>query len=286
MKSGFVMLAGRSNVGKSTLLNAIVGSKIAIVTPKPQTTRFPIHGVLHDPRGQLVFIDTPGIFLGKRDRVSKRLNEVVHTTLRGIDAIVYVADPTRAIGAEEEFIQRLLRAANTPIILVLNKRDLVQGRGAKSLTLNAARSIDVGQRVTIELSARTKYNLNLLVDALFTLMPEGAAYYPERQLTDLSHAKWIEELIREKVFLVLEEEVPYTIKVSLDGMHERPNGSRMLQATIWTTQERYKKMIVGARGATVKRIGATARKEIELATGAKAFLELRVKVDPKWQERF
>lgn len=286
MKSGFVMLAGRSNVGKSTLLNALVGSKISIVTPKPQTTRFPIRGILHDKRGQLVFIDTPGVFLGKKDRVSRRLNEMVRETLQGIDAIVYVVDPTRAFGAEETFIQHMLRATTIPIVLVINKTDLAGARASTLVHMDAARLIDVGQRASIELSAHTKKNLNLLVDALFKLVPEGEVHYPDLQLTDIGHAQWLEELIREKVFLHLDEELPYTITVSLEETHERPDGSRYLCATIWSTHERYKKMILGTRGAMLKRIGTAARKELELITGAKIFLELRVKIDPKWQERF
>ena len=126
MKSGFVVLAGRSNVGKSSLLNALVGSKVAIVTPKPQTTRRPVRGVLHDTRGQIVFVDTPGIFLGKKDELSQKLNAAVREQLEGIDAIIYVVDPTRESGPEEENIQRLLRKLPTPIVVAINKMDLPQ----------------------------------------------------------------------------------------------------------------------------------------------------------------
>ena len=157
MKSGFVMLAGRSNVGKSTLLNSLVGSKVAIVTPKPQTTRRPVRGIVHDARGQLVFVDTPGVFLGKTDHVSRRLNEFVKETLEGVDAIVYVVDPTREIGAEEEFIQRLLRASTIPIVLLINKMDVPH---AKMSSLEAYRRTDVGQRAIMELSALNGKNLN------------------------------------------------------------------------------------------------------------------------------
>lgn len=283
MKSGFVMLAGRSNVGKSTLLNSLVGSKVAIVTPKPQTTRHPVRGIVHDPRGQLVFVDTPGVFLGKSDRVSKRLNEFVKETLEGVDAIVYVVDPTREHGAEEEFIQKFLRASTVPIILVINKIDLPD---AKKPRLMGCRVIDVGQRATIELSALNGKNLNYLVDELFGLVPEGEMHYPDLQLTDVGHNQWLEELIREKVFLNLGEELPYSVKISLEHTEERPDGSRFLQATVWTTEDRYKKMIIGSKASMLKRIGMAARKELELVTGKKIFLELTVKVDPKWQERF
>lgn len=282
MKSGFVMLAGRSNVGKSTLLNALVGTKVAIVTPKPQTTRHPVRGILHDTRGQLVFVDTPGVFLGKKDRLSRRLNEVVEETLEGVDAIVYVMDPTRAPGAEEEHIQRLLRAnKKIPILLVINKTD---ERNAEYL--ESCRATDVGQRETIEVSALKHANLNRLVDALFATVPEGPPHYPDLQLTDVGHNQWLEELIREKVFLALEKELPYSIKVSLEDTETRPDGSRFIQANVWTTQERYKRMIIGAKGQKLKEIGSAARKELEAVTESKVFLDLHVKVDAKWQERF
>ncbi len=280
------MLAGRSNVGKSTLLNALVGSKVAIVTPKPQTTRHPIRGVLHDTRGQLVFVDTPGVFLGKKDRVSRRLNEFVKEVLEGVEAITYVVDPTREMGAEEEHIQRLLRAATIPIVLVINKMDLVGIHHAMPRHLEAARSIDVGQRATMELSALSGKNLNLLVDELFNLVPVGELHYPDLQLTDISHNQWLEELIREKIFLNLEQELPYSTKVSLEAIEVRPDGSRFIAATIWTTHERYKRMIIGKCGTKLKQIGSAARKEIEEVSGHKIFLELKVAVDAKWQERF
>lgn len=283
MKSGFVMLAGRSNVGKSTLLNALVGSKVAIVTPKPQTTRHPIRGILHDPRGQLVFVDTPGVFLGRKDLVSKRLNEFVTETLEGVDAIIYVMDPTRDFGPEEEHIQKLLRASDIPKITVINKSDLPAAERRFEAICEGA---DIGQTATLKLSAVKSKNLNHLVDKLFELVPEGDAHYPDLQMTDLGHNQWLEELIREKIFLNLDQEIPYSIKVSLEEMETRPDGSRYISATVWTTEDRYKKMIIGARASMIKKIGMAAREEIEAVSGIKVYLELNVKVDEKWMERF
>lgn len=282
MKSGFVMLAGRSNVGKSTLLNALIGTKVAIVTPKPQTTRHPVRGILHDARGQLVFVDTPGVFLGKKDRLSKRLNEFVRETVEGVDAIVYVTDPTRAIGPEEEYVQSLLRITHVPIILVINKIDAKKDDNV----LETFRATNVNQIKTIEMSALKRKNLNRLVDALFEMMPEGPAHYPEMQLTDIGHNQWLEELIREKIFLALEQELPYTIKVSIDEFIVRDDESRYIKADVWTTEERYKRMIIGAKASMIKKISMVARKELEQVTNAKVFLELNIKVDPKWPERF
>lgn len=283
MKSGFVMLAGRSNVGKSTLLNALIGTKVAIVSPKPQTTRHPVRGILHDIRGQIVFVDTPGVFLGRKDRVSKALNEFVRDTLTGVEAVIYVTDPSREIGPEEEHIQNLLRAAHIPVIMVINKSDLTAEQKPE---LGTYRAVDVGQAKTMELSATKRQNLNRLVDELYKFMPEGDPHYPELQLTDIGHNQWLEELIREKIFLNLQQELPYSIKVSLEDLQIRPDGSRMIAATVWTTEDRYKRMIIGKSAAMIKKIGMAARKELEAVTESKVHLSLDVKVDPKWQERF
>lgn len=284
MKSGFVVLAGRSNVGKSTLLNALIGSKVAIVTPKPQTTRHPVRGILHDPRGQIVFIDTPGFFLGKKDPVSTRLNELVREQLEGIEAIVYVTDPTREPGPEEENIQRILRALNVPIIVAINKSDLPNEQRAFHQNM---RAIDVGQKTTLEISALKHTDLNTLKDTLFALMPEGEPFYPELQMTDMSHTQWLEELIREKVFLRLNEELPYSVKVEVTEVEARgAKNATYINAIIWTSDERYKKMIIGKGASMIKQISMDARKELEMATNKKIFLELEVQVDPKWQVRF
>jgi GTP-binding protein Era len=283
MKSGFVVLAGRSNVGKSTLLNALVGTKVAIVTPKPQTTRHPVRGILNDPRGQIVFVDTPGVFLGKKDPVSRRLNQIVEEQLDGIDAVVYVMDPTREPGTEEEAIQAILRKLSTPKLVAINKSDLpAENRAFRDVML----ATDVGQVTTLEVSAKRRQDLNLLVDKLFELLPEGEPFYPELQLTDIGHKEWLEELIREKIFLRLEQELPYTIKAEVTDLETRADGSQFIAATVWTTEDRYKGMIIGSKGSMMKQIGTDVRHELESATNAKLFLELTVKVDPKWPQRF
>jgi GTP-binding protein Era len=282
MKSGFVVLAGRSNVGKSTLLNSLIGSKVAIVTHKPQTTRRPVRGILHDPRGQIVFVDTPGIFLGKKDALSQKLNALVREQLEGIDLVVYVMDPTRHAGEEERELRKLLRKLAVPIITVINKSDLPEhDRPA----LEEMRSADIGQRLTLEVSAVKHQDLNRLVDAMFALLPEGESFYPDRQLTDISHREWLSEIIREKCFLRLEQELPYSVMVEVTDVDTKDN-RRRIEAIIWTTEDRYKKMIIGTKGSMIKRIGMDARKEIEAATGNKIHLDLEVKTDPKWQQRF
>lgn len=277
------MLAGRSNVGKSTLLNALIGSKVAIVTPKPQTTRHPVRGILHDERGQIVFVDTPGVFLGKKDHVSRKLNDFVKETLEGVDVIVYVMDPTREAGPEEEMIRKMLRATTIPIIAVVNKSDVPIAERTDRL---AMMEVSVGQLSTLEVSAKTHQNLNLLVDTIFAMLGEGDQYYPDKQFSDMRHKDWLEELIREKVFLSLEQELPYSTKIAVEDIGDREDGSVYIQANIWTTDDRYKGMIIGAKGQKIKEIGMKARKELEDVLQKKVFLEMSVKVDPKWPERF
>lgn len=282
-KSGFVTLVGRSNVGKSTLLNTLIGTKVAIVTPKPQTTREPVRGILSEERGQLVFVDTPGIFLGKRDALSQHLNERVKEHLEGIDAIVYVVDPTRAFGPEEEAIQTMLRAVEIPIVLLINKSDLANS--ARPF-LEAAHAIDVKQVSILEVSALRGSDMNRLIDTLFALMPEGEAHYPEEQRTDLTHPRWLAELIREKLFLHLHEEVPYTVHVEVNELVERSAEQMYAQATIFVSEDRYKGMVIGAKGKMLKDIGSTVRNEWEAATNRRLYLELHVEVDPKWMMRY
>ncbi len=281
-KSGFVTLVGRSNVGKSTLLNALIGTKVAIVTPRPQTTREPVRGIFSEKRGQLVFVDTPGVFLGKRDVLSQHLNTVVDTQLEGIDTIVYVVDPGREPGSEEEMIQQKLRALTTPIVLVINKSDLTESQRP---FLDAAREIDVGQLSTLEISALRGTDVNRLVDTLFALVPEGEPHYPVEQRTDLTHPRWLAELIREKCFLHLREEVPYSIHVEVQQLEERNAELMYAAAMIFTSDERYKRMVIGAGGSMLKAIGSDVRKEWQASTNRRLYLDLQVSVDPKWMTR-
>ena len=282
-KSGFVVLVGRSNVGKSTLLNALVGTKIAIVTPKPQTTRLPVRGVLTDEdRGQIVFVDTPGVFL-KQDAFSQRLNQLVKEQLEGIEAVLYVVDPARPFGPEEEHLQKLLTALSIPIILLINKCDLAEEQRPY---MKDALAIDVGQQATLKISALERKDLNRLVDTLFEMMPEGEPFYPSTQMTDLSHKDWMSELIREKVFIRLRQELPYTVKVEVEEIVSVSETTERVVAHIWTTDERYRKILIGAGGRMIKQIGIDARKELEASMGKKVYLELDVRVDAEWMKRF
>lgn len=249
-------------------------------TPNHASSR---SGVLHDPRGQIVFVDTPGVFLGKKDPVSKRLNEMVKENLEGIDAIVYVVDPTREPGNEEKYIQNLLKNSRTPIILAVNKKDIP---ARKKPYLEDARAIDVGQIGSVEISAKTHANLNLIVNKLFEILPVGEPFYPEQQFTDMGRKEWLEELIREKAFQYLGQELPYAVHVEVHDIEDREDGSEYVQATIYTTHENHKGMIIGKGGSKLKEIGTAARKELETVTGNKVYLDLNVKVDKNWPQRF
>lgn len=282
MKSGFAVLIGRSNVGKSTMLNNLIGSKVAITTPKAQTTRNAIHGIFNDDRGQIVFVDTPGV-LQKRDLLTKHLLKLVHDSLKGIDVIIYVVDATREIGNEEHQVMRLVTEADSTAkkILCINKID---HRKAK-LYIDFYRDLGESFDEVIEVSALRLTNLELLRQSIFEALPEGEPYYPEGQYTNLTNPELIAELIREKVFLRLDDELPYGVHVIVDEITERENGTLYIRARVITNEERHKRYIIGAGGRGIKEVGQSARKDLENITDRQVFLELQVEVDPRWLER-
>lgn len=279
-KSGLVVLVGRSNVGKSTLMNALVGTKLAITSPKPQTTRHIIQGVVHDPRGQIVFADTPGIFGQVPDLMTSRLNEKARESVEGVDAVLYVVDPTRHVGQEEDIVHRLVSNVKKPKILVLNKGDEKQPYIDEYLAWK-----DEFDAVVM-VSAHNGSNLKGLIDAIFDVLPEGEPLYPPDRITDVENKFWISEIIREKVFFAMHEEVPYTVTVDVEESVERNNGVQYVKAIIYTTSPRYKKMIIGEGARTVRKIGLQARQELEAVTGKKVYIDLEVAVEERWQERF
>ncbi len=279
-KSGFVTLLGRSNAGKSTLLNTLVGTKIAAVTHKPQTTRNIIHGVVNAPNGQAVFVDAPGVFKEKNSLTGK-LAERVRESLRNIDLVVYVVDPTKNLGTEERAILAMLRKINVPKILAINKSDLPQ---KDKEFLEDYQNLSEEFSAVFELSALRASHIQPLKDKVFELLPEGEPFYPEGQLTNASPKFWIAELIREKIFLALRKEVPYSTHVEVDEIEEKPDIC-IVRARVLTNESRYKKMIIGARGRALKEIGIAARKELEAALNKKVYLELEVETDKRWAER-
>ncbi len=279
-KSGFAVLVGRSNVGKSTLLNALVGTKVAITTPKPQTTRHAIQGVIHDPRGQAVLVDTPGIFKRIPDTLTAKLNETARRSLEDIDLLIYVVDPTRHVGEEEKVVHAMVKSFDGPKLLVVNKSD-AGGRYEEEY-----RMWEDEFDAVLETSALRGHNLAALKDAIFKLLPEGEPLYPGDALTNLERDFRIAELIREKVFMRLHEEVPYSTTAEVDEVADRKDGTLYIRARILTNAARYKRIIVGAGGRNIKSIGQAVRKELEAVTGRKVFLDLEVEVEERWQERF
>ncbi|KKW44833.1 MAG: GTPase Era [Parcubacteria group bacterium GW2011_GWA2_56_7] len=279
MKSGFVVLIGRSNVGKSTLLNNLIGSKVAITTPKPQTTRRPVRGILTEERGQIVFLDTPGV-LQKRDVLTKKLLGIVKDSLQGVDVLVYVVDATRETGDEEKMALGLVRGARTKKILAINKID----ERKAEYNIDTYRDLGGDFDHVVEISALNGTHLGTLKEQLFDLLPEGEFHYPEGQVTDVSNTFLIAELIREKLFLRLHEEVPYGIHVVVNDVQERKDGTLYISAEILTNQDRYKSMIIGKDGRGIREVGQAARKDLEAITQHHVFLDLHVSVDERWVE--
>ncbi|MBU1126565.1 MAG: GTPase Era [Patescibacteria group bacterium] len=283
MKSGFVVMIGRSNVGKSTLLNALVGTKVAITTPKPQTTRQPLQGVLTSDEGQAVFVDTPGIMQKAKDELTKKLMRYVHDSLQDIDVILYVVDPTRAIGSEEKQTLKLIELSTKPKLLVINKID--NKKSKRYLEFYRDLVDQHGFDEAIEVSALNGSNLDRLKRWIFNELPEGEFLYPAHQVSNISKEEQLSELIREKLFLRLRDEVPYTVHVVVDEIEERKSGTLYISATIFTTEERYKRMIIGKGGRGIKEIGQATRNELETVTQRKIYLELNVEVDKHWVDR-
>ncbi len=281
MKSGLVVLIGRSNVGKSTLLNTLVGTKIAATSFRAQLTRHIIHGVMNTPEGQAVFVDTPGMFKHKKSQLTGKLTEKVKNSLSDIDLLVYVVDPSKDIGVEERSVYGMIRHLNMPKILVLNKSDLAPNiRKYRELYAAWEKDFDA----TISLSALKASHITPLKEKVMELLPEGEAMYPEDQLTNVDNYFWVAEIIREKAFSVFDKEVPYSLTVDVASIEEKPN-IFVISANILTNEDRYKRIIIGKGGNKLKEIGQMARKELEQALNKKVFLELEVEVDKHWVER-
>jgi GTPase len=283
-KAGVAVLVGRSNVGKSTLLNALVGTKIAIVTPKPQTTRMPVRGIVTtDRRGfraQIVFVDTPGVLERSNDMLTKAMVGSIRDALEGVDVLVHVVDPTRAVGDEERRALSLVEPVASPKILVINKIDVGGSRH-----LDAFRALSPRFDGTVEVSALRGTNLTVLLDTIIGHLPEGPFLYPEYQVTDIPDRLWTAEIIREKLFFQLRQELPYHAHVEVTEFEKRENGVLYIAASILTENERYQRMIIGKKGAGVKDIGKASRREIEAARDQRVFLDLSVRVDPHWAAR-
>jgi GTP-binding protein Era len=281
-RSGFVSLIGRPNAGKSTLLNALIGQKIAIVADKPQTTRTSIQGVVTLSGAQIVFLDTPGIH--KADTaLNKRLMAAVRASIDERDLLLFVADATQPFGPEDRRAIDLARKPGAPVALVLNKVDLVKEK-AKLLPLVEQYKEAYDFVDYFFVSAMRGKGIDELRAAIVSRLPEGPAYFPEDHVTDQPERFLAAELIREKVLLVTRQEVPHSVAVTIDKWEETPQITR-IYASIRVERDGQKAIVIGAKAATIKRIGTLARQEMEELFGAKIYLDLHVRVEPAWREK-
>lgn len=281
-RSGFVAILGRPNVGKSTLLNAMLGQKIAAVSPRPQTTRRRQLGILTLEHAQIVFVDTPGLH-NPRHKLGEFLNQEAQEALEGVDLILWLVDSSTEPAEEDLLISALLKKAppQTPRMLVLNKIDLLEP-GEESARGETYSKL-LGQTEICKVSAAKRLGLGEMLEALIRLLPARPPEYPEEQVTDLYEREIAADLIREACLLKLRDEVPHSLAVRMDEFKERENGMTYIAATVFVERESQKGIVIGEGGKMMKSIGSAARKEIEGMGGRKVFLELRVKVQKDWR---
>ena len=282
-KSGFVTIIGRPNVGKSTLMNHLIGQKIAITSKKPQTTRNRIQTVYTDmERGQIVFLDTPGIHKAK-NKLGEYMVNVAESTLNEVDVILWLVEPTNFIGAGEQHIAEQLKKVNTPVILVINKVDTVEKDKVLEF-IDTYRKIYDFEEI-IPASALREQNLDTVVDMIFKYLPYGPMFYDEDTVTDQPERAIVAEIIREKALHALDDEIPHGIAVEIDRMKQRKNQDIIdIDATIVCDRESHKGIIIGKGGAMLKKIGSNARYEMEQLLEAKVNLKLWVKVKKDWRD--
>ncbi len=283
MKSGFVTLIGRPNVGKSTLMNAMVGEKIAITSNKPQTTRNRILAVCTRDEGQIVFLDTPGI-VKARNKLGEYMVDQAVNTIGDVDLVLFVAEPDETIGAGEHHIADLLGDAKTPVILVLNKMDTLENPNEILRYIELYKGLfDFAEIVPV--SARTNANMEELYGTIFSYLPEGPMYYDEDTVTDQPERAIVAEMIREKALHALSDEIPHGIAVTIESMKERKGKPLMdIEATIICERDSHKGIVIGKGGVMLKKIGSNARYEIERLLGVKVNLKLWVKVRKDWRD--
>ena len=281
-KSGFVTLIGRPNVGKSTLMNQIIGQKIAITSNKPQTTRNRIQTVYSEENGQIIFLDTPGIHKAK-NKLGEYMVIVAERTLNEVDVILWLVEPTTFIGAGEQHIAEIVKRVKTPVILVINKIDTVKKEELLPVISSYQKLYDFAEIIPV--SAASGENKENLIDTIFCYLEEGPQFYDEDTITDQPERQIVAELIREKALRLLNDEIPHGIAVSIEKMKERKGGKIMdIDATIICERDSHKGIIIGKKGAMLKNIGMNARREIENLLDQQVNLQLWVKVRKDWRD--
>jgi len=279
-RSGTIAIVGRPNVGKSTLLNQILGEKVAIVSPKPQTTRNRVTGIRTSESSQMGFLDTPGIHQA-RSLLNRRMVDVALATLHEVDCVLWLLAAQERIGPEDERIAETLAAVANPVLVLLNKIDLVSK--GKLLPLIQRCSEMLPGKEIVPISALKGDNLPLMLELIEKGLPEGPKLFPEGEYTDQSERFLASEIIREKIFLLTREEIPYGVAVTIDEFTEKEEKNLIvIKATVHTDRDSHKGILIGKRGAMLKEIGTQAREELEALLGCKMFLELFIRVDEGW----
>ena len=279
MKSGFVAILGRPNVGKSTIINNIVNQQVSIVTDKAQTTRNNIIGIYNDENAQIVFLDTPGIHKPKQE-LGREMNNMAYSAAHDVDVAIFVVDASKPFGAGDQYIIEHLDIHKVPLIIVFNKIDLARLDKAQELKKTYASYFP--KAIFIETVAKEGFNIDELIKTVISLLPEGPAYYPVEMVTDKDEIFQIKEIIREKVLIQLREEVPHSIAIYIDSIDWESKPMK-IYASIIVEKESQKGIVIGAGGKRIKEIGSWARHDIERLLKQHVFLELQVKVDPDWR---
>jgi GTP-binding protein Era len=280
MKSGFVTIVGRPNVGKSTLLNALTGEKIAIVSNKPQTTRSRVLSILTDSDSQIIFVDTPGVH-NPRTRLGEYMNKVVTDSMDSVDAVLFVTDASFPLSDNEKEMISGIFDKKIPVILILNKADTLKNK--EDLLARIADASSLGEyKSIVPISALKKDGISLVLDEIKSLLPEGPMYYPEDMITDQTEREMAAEIIREKMLRLLDKEVPHGTAVEIESMKEEKDLTR-IGAVIYCEKASHKGIIIGKGGEMLKRIGSYARADIEKLLDKKVYLELWVKVKEDWR---
>ncbi|WP_338706597.1 GTPase Era [Paenibacillus amylolyticus] len=281
-KSGFVAIIGRPNVGKSTLMNQVIGQKIAIMSDKPQTTRNKIHGVYTSDNQQIVFLDTPGIHK-RQSKLGDYMNQTALNTLSEVEAALFLIDASEGMGGGDRYIAEQLKNIRTPVILVMNKIDKIEPEALLPLIEEYRRLHDFAEIVPV--SAKHGNNVSTLLEQLGKYLPEGPQYYPDDQVTDHPEQFVCAELIREKILQMTREEVPHSIAVTIEDMKVQDNGVVYISAVIFVERDSQKGIIIGKQGALLKEVGKRARHDIQNLLGSKIFMDLWVKVKKDWRNQ-
>lgn len=284
-KSGFVNIIGKPNVGKSTLLNALIGERMSIITHKPQTTRHRIIGLLTEPEYQIVFSDTPGYIKDPAYKMQQAMNRQVEGTLEDADILLVVVDGTE-VADESHPVLKFISKANAPIILTINKIDAVEPQVLTDRTTWWQERVKAVK--TVHISAKNQTGTQELLADILELLPEGPAYYPEDELSDRTERFFVSEMIREQILLLYSDEIPYSVEVGIEGFkNSQTNAGQPLariHANIYVSRETQKAIILGKNGVAIKKLGTEARKAIETFIQSKVFLELTVKVRDNWRD--